>query len=144
MRLEGLIEIYVALLSWRETGTPLPLQPGRRKLKTSPQIPCYQITYFLKEKWDFWRRRMGILKKKKSYKGIFFRVSLMNQILPSLLKTGTDSFEEDFQQFPFMLILLETINVSQISLPLKSICSQSKKCKFFSNMFWKGGEGRQC
>lgn len=65
----------------------------------------------------------------------------MNQILPSLLKTATDSFEEDFQQFPFMLILVETINVSQISLPLKSICSQSKKCKFFPTCSEKVGRG---
>jgi len=43
----------------------------------------------------------------------------INHILPSLLKTLSNSFKEDFQQFPLLLILVKTINVSQISLPLE-------------------------
>lgn len=70
---------------------------------------------------------MGAYKKKKRT----FSVSLMNRILPFMLKIVASSFKEDFQPFPFMLILVGTISISHISLSLKSICSQSKKCKFF-------------
>lgn len=71
---------------------------------------------------------MGTYKKKKKH---IFSICLMNQILPFVLKTVASLFKKDFQPFPFMLILVGTISISQISLPLKSICSQSKKCKFF-------------